>query len=131
MLIIPKISFSQKQYITTFKTNFSGGSDFSGFSGTSNADIVCSLNAVDGWLNAFVKKVKSPLSSMLWYPGTCWSKCMIFDQTNRYIEFRVKCDTVQTKPITVNLWDSCYGCCAENKKYNNQNTENRFHTSRE
>ena len=116
MMLLPVMAFAQKTYHTTFDITFSGGNN-GGFSGNMAADVVCTINSVDGILDVAVNKVNAPWSVMGWYMANCWTKTAVFNQTNRFIEFRVKCNTAQTSPMSVNTWGGCDGCCAQAKTW--------------
>ena len=119
MLLLPMTTFSQKSYSKCLSATFSGGNN-GGLSGNLATDVIPTINAVDGILDVAVNKVGGNWSVLWWYMANCWTKNIVFDQTNRYIEFRVKCATPQTTPMTLYpSWGGCDGCCAQTKTWVN------------
>jgi hypothetical protein len=109
--------YSQATFTKTIDLSFIGGNNGS-FIGNLATDVVPTINTMDGLLNVTVNKIDSPLS-FLWYhwgDSGCGSKYLVLDQTNRYLEFRVKCQTAQTKPLSVFVVDSGEGACFGEKK---------------
>jgi len=120
LMALPLVAFSQKQYLKTFDATFS--SDDGGWSGNMASDFTITLNTVDGILDVVVNKVNS-WSVFAKYMANCWVNSLVLDQTNRYVEFRVKSvGAAVTTPITVSpKWGGNDGCPAENKTYPNMN----------
>jgi len=121
LMSLPLVAFSQKQYyLKTFDDTFS--SDPLGWYGDPFSDFTITLDTANGILDVVVKK-EDPWSVFDKYMGNCWANSLVLDQSNRYMEFRVKSvGAAVTKPITVYpKWGRNDGCPAENKTYPNMN----------
>lgn len=117
LMSLPLVAFSQKQYyLKTFDDTFS--SDALGWYGDPFSDFTITLDTANGILDVVVKK-EDPWSVFDKYMGNCWANSLVLDQSNRYMEFRVKSvGAAVTKPITVYpKWGRNDGCPAENKTY--------------
>jgi hypothetical protein len=125
LLAMPILVFSQNaklksitavNYTMSIDNDFKNGNN-GGYGGDYAADVVATIDAANGWMNVAVNKKISQNSVLLYYMGNCWTDKLILNPSNRFMEFRVKCDSVQTKPMEVNTWDTAgYDCYSDTAK---------------
>ena len=118
LMALPLLAFSQKAYVKTMDDTFS--SNDGGWHGNAASDFTITLNTVDGILDVVVNKVNS-WSVLCKFMANCWANSLVLDQSNRYMEFRVKSvGAAVTNPVRVYPnWGGVVDCDAEVKTYAN------------
>lgn len=92
VLLIP-FAISTAQYTGNYYTTMTltmNCTDPSSLVGNFPSDDSISIDCADGWMNVYVNLLKSINSVLSDYMANCSTNRIIFNTTNRYMEFRLK-----------------------------------------
>jgi hypothetical protein len=118
LIAMQVLAFSQRTYTKSVDWTFTGSSGTGGWENRSAYGLVWTINTMDGIMNVVVNKTDPWLAVLHHYDANCFAgSCLIFDQNNRYAEFRVKSNTATTGNYFYPTWGSCDACCPQTKTW--------------